>query len=418
MRKLSFYALAIVVASFYSCNREGCTDQNAINYDEKAKNDDGSCIYEDGNGGTGGTGGTGGGNTEDPDYNLAGTTSSPEVISNIFTSSTAFDYYVSGTWNISAPVEIEPGVRILMKANARIIVSSNGSLNATGTAAAPIEFIAEQDVQGYWYNINFDGSNNPNNRLIYVTVHGAGGQSTRPASVYLRNNSRLVMQNSTVIQGERNGLELNSGDGVLTDFQNNTFTKCNMNPIKLASWRQAAEIDFDTDFMTDNAFNRVAVGNSSISSSTTVSRINGPFYFEGSANIDAEMNITEGTEILMGPGAAFRVTSTGSLNISGTASDRVTIKGGQEVEGFWNTIQYDDSNNPNNVIQYTDISHGGGSSTRPGNIYLRQSAQLSMGNSSSNFSQRWGVDGSANASFTDQGGNTYTGNIEGDNSYD
>ena len=415
MRKISFYALAIVVASFYSCNREGCTDQNAINYDDKAKNDDGSCIYEDGNGGTGGTGG---GNTEDPDFNLAGTTSSPEVISDLINSSTAFDYYVDGTWNINAAVTIEPGVRIMMKANARIIINSSGSLDASGTAADPIAFIAEQDVQGYWYNLNFEGSNNPNNRLIYVTVHGAGGQSTRPASVYLRNNSRLVMQNSTITQGERNGLEVASADGVLTDFQNNTFTNCNLNAIKLSSWRQAEEIDFDTDFTSGNAFNRVVVGNSSVTTSTTVSKINGPFYAEGSTNIDADMTITEGTEILMGPGAAMRVTSTGSLNIAGTAAERVTIKGGQEVEGFWNAIQYDGSNNPNNVIQYTDISHGGGSSTRPANLYLRQSAQVSMGNSSSNFSQRWGVDGANGTTFNDQGGNTYTGNQEGDNSFD
>jgi hypothetical protein len=41
-----------------------------------------------------------------------------------------------------------------------------------------------------------------------------------------------------------------------------------------------------------------------------------------------------------------------------------------------------------------------------------------MGNSSSNFSQRWGVDGANGTTFNDQGGNTYTGNQEGDNSFD
>lgn len=415
MKKLSFYALAILVGSFYSCNREGCTDQNAINYDEKAKNDDGSCVYEDGNGT--GTGNGGGGNTDNPDFNLAGNTTVPEVITDVVSSSTAFDYYVDGSWTIDAAVEIEPGVRILMKANSKIRVTPNGSLNASGTAGSPIAFIAEQDVQGFWNNIEFDGSNNPNNRLEFVTVHGAGSQSTRPASVYLRGNSRLVMQNSTIIQGERNGLEVVSEDGVLTDFQNNTFTQCNLNPIKLAGWEQAAEIDFDTDFTTGNTFNRVVVGDRNVTTTTVINRINGPFYLEGYSTIAAEMSITEGTTILMGPGAAMRITNTGSLNIMGTSTDRVTITGAQEVEGYWDVISYDDSNNPNNVIEYTDISYGGGSSTRPGNVYLRTNAQLSMGNSSSNYSQRWGVDGSSSSTFNDLGGNTYNGNIEGDNSF-
>lgn len=414
MRKISFFALALVVGSFYSCNREGCTDQNATNYDKKAKNDDGSCLYEDG---SGGTGGTGGGNTEDPDFNLAGTTGAPQVVSNILTSTTAFDYYVDGTWTIDAAVEIEPGVRIMMKANSKIRVTSNGSLNASGTSAVPIGFIAEQDVQGFWYNLEFDGSNNPNNQLKFVTVHGAGGQSTRPGSIYVRSNSRLVMQNSTVTQSERNGLEVNHNDGRLIDFENKTFTNCNLNAIKLASWTQAAEIDLGTDFSTNNTYNRVLVGNGVITTPIVVNRISGPFNAENVTNIDSDMTITAGTTILMGPGAGMRVTTTGSLAISGTASERVTITGGEQVEGYWGFIQYDGSVNNNNVIEYTDISYGGGSSTRPGNLYLRQNGQVSMGNSSSNYSQRWGVNGVNGTIFNDLGGNTYTGNLEGDNSF-
>jgi hypothetical protein len=407
MKKLSYILLALVVGSFFSCRREGCTDQNATNYDEKAKNDDGSCIYEGGNGG----------NVDNPDYNLAGTMSSAQVITNIFESSTAFDYYVQGTWTIDAAVEIEPGVRILMRANSKVRITANGSLNATGTENAPIHFIAEQDVQGFWYNIEFDGSNNPNNRLIYTTVHGAGGQSTRPASVYVRNNSRLIMQNSTITKGERNGLELNSVNGVLTDFESNTISNCNLNAIKLDSWRQAAEIDFATNFTNNNAFNRVVVGNSALTTPATINKIDGPFYVEGMATIESDLTITEGTEILMGPGAGVFVNSSGSLSIQGTASDRVTIKGGQEVPGYWGAIRYEGTVSANNVIQYTDINHGGGTSTRPGNIYLRLDAQISMGNSSSNHSQRWGVNGTNGSVFNDLGNNTYTGNQEGDNSF-
>jgi len=32
---------------FIGCKREGCTDPDALNYDSKAKSDDGTCLYPD-----------------------------------------------------------------------------------------------------------------------------------------------------------------------------------------------------------------------------------------------------------------------------------------------------------------------------------------------------------------------------------
>ena len=37
--------MTLTVYTSCSCKREGCIDVNASNYDDKAKNDDGSCIY-------------------------------------------------------------------------------------------------------------------------------------------------------------------------------------------------------------------------------------------------------------------------------------------------------------------------------------------------------------------------------------
>jgi len=40
--------LASVTLFTTGCNKDGCTDQNALNFDEKADNDDGSCEYAQG----------------------------------------------------------------------------------------------------------------------------------------------------------------------------------------------------------------------------------------------------------------------------------------------------------------------------------------------------------------------------------
>jgi hypothetical protein len=44
MKRL-FFLLTVPTAIFFSCKKEGCTDANAVNYNQKANKDDGSCEY-------------------------------------------------------------------------------------------------------------------------------------------------------------------------------------------------------------------------------------------------------------------------------------------------------------------------------------------------------------------------------------
>ena len=37
--------IIVICALSFGCNRRGCTDELAINYDSKSKKDDGNCIY-------------------------------------------------------------------------------------------------------------------------------------------------------------------------------------------------------------------------------------------------------------------------------------------------------------------------------------------------------------------------------------
>ena len=99
---------------------------------------------------------------------------------------------------ISAGVvlEFEPGAHL------RTVGCSNntgGSINATGTAEAPIIFRGTSEGAGSWGGVDIC-TNQPGNRLIHVQVLG-GGQTTysarRSANVYILTNARVEIRNST-----------------------------------------------------------------------------------------------------------------------------------------------------------------------------------------------------------------------------
>ena len=46
LNRILFLTTAISIASIGCVKKEGCTDSNALNYDEKATSDDGSCAYQ------------------------------------------------------------------------------------------------------------------------------------------------------------------------------------------------------------------------------------------------------------------------------------------------------------------------------------------------------------------------------------
>ncbi len=48
LNKILTIAILIMASAISSCKKEGCTDDNATNFNSKAKTEDGSCIYEGG----------------------------------------------------------------------------------------------------------------------------------------------------------------------------------------------------------------------------------------------------------------------------------------------------------------------------------------------------------------------------------
>lgn len=156
MKKLSSYSkmvalgLLTVGLIFSSCKREGCTDVNAKNYDEKAKKDDGSCEYDE----------------------PVDTTGTKVVTANITKNTTwrkANTYVLAGRITVTsgATLTIEPGTIIKGEAGTganatALLIAKGGKLMAEGTATEPIIFtsIADEIVSGQIASPNLDPSLN------------------------------------------------------------------------------------------------------------------------------------------------------------------------------------------------------------------------------------------------------------------
>ena len=128
---LSVFALtALLGASTLvatSCNRKGCTDETALNYDEKAKKDDGSCEY--------------------PSTNTELVTVEGEITSTVNWTNDK-QYLVKGFLRVQegGVLNIEAGTVIFgdTETKGTIVVQRGGKINANGTAANPIVMTSEK----------------------------------------------------------------------------------------------------------------------------------------------------------------------------------------------------------------------------------------------------------------------------------
>lgn len=347
---------------------------------------------------------------------LTGIQDVPLVLEDVFANPNTPDYVLEGNWRLEAPVEVKPGVRILVRANAVININASGSFKAEGAADAPIYIEGEQDSKGFWRHISV-GSNSLNNVLDYCIISNGGGGNTLASgngTIRIESNSQIAITNTTIRQSDRYGIVASSGQGFgIAAFSNNTIHDCTSYPVSLYI-NQISEIDETSEYY-DNGFNLIEVKSQTIEGNLSIQKASVPYLINGNSNVNAFLEINEGTTINMGPQARLTIGNAGSLAISGTASNRVTITGNENVPGYWDYIYYNGSNSNNNYVKYADISYGGGSSLNccSGMISL-DNALFNLEESSLNNSARFGLKIRGNTTFNDLGGNTFSNNASGD----
>lgn len=130
--KFGVFAMAASL-TLASCNRKGCTDPTALNYDEKAKKDDSSCEYAP---------------VVDPTETI--------VVSGSISTNTTWS--AANIYELAGKVVVESGATLTIEAGtiikgrqgagtlaSALVVAQGGMINANGSAAAPIIFTSVLD---------------------------------------------------------------------------------------------------------------------------------------------------------------------------------------------------------------------------------------------------------------------------------
>lgn len=186
IRKIGLLSITLGLLFFTSCQKKGCTDPNATNYNEKARKDDGTCSYLQNNTGM---------DTATVSYNgvsylqITGTITQDNTLS------------VGTNWLLSGGVFVDEGVTLTIEAGTTIntaddgttpflSIKQGGKLNACGTASAPIVFTpaSSNPIPGDWGGIIVNGYATINSGS---TAEGEGGTGIYGGTNDLDNSGTL-----------------------------------------------------------------------------------------------------------------------------------------------------------------------------------------------------------------------------------
>lgn len=300
------------------------------------------------------------------------------------------DYIVTCDPEINGDFTLDAGVVIAFESDAglRLGKNGNGKIQMNGTADKPIILTGIQKDKGSWRGIQIS-SDNSANRMDYVTVEYAG-QSGRggwglQGSVIGAAGGVMKIDHCTIQHGNLIGLHwvgntLNAGKLTLS---NSVFTGNDI-PIE-TSVNHINSID-GTSTYTGNVNDYIKLIRTDTYQDVTFHKTDVPFLSAGfKPDNEAKRRFTfePGTTLLMEAGSQIRFQNAFHYNheiiMVGTAQDPITIKGKEDVPGYWEGIRIDYTTNPLNEIAFLDIANAGNTNGYPnGAIQLDADVFLNM----------------------------------------
>ncbi|WP_400190526.1 PKD domain-containing protein [Hymenobacter sp. B81] len=298
------------------------------------------------------------------------------VLPDLVTDPNVPDYLANGSVVVNAELVVMPGVTIGFARDARLTINTGGILIAEGTATQKVRFIGQQATKGFWQGIFISSASNANSLGYAEVLHtGSSSPTSVKAGLTVNANGQLGVKNSLFSFSDGYGLHLSSSS-LLREFAHNTFSSNSEAGLYLPA-KHVSKLDAASRFTGSNGRDVVEINHGTLSNlpeAVWPSFTDGtPYRLLVDLGISSGLKLSPGVQLQLGPNASINVNSSGYLSAIGTASNRITITGTQPNQGHWDGIGYSFAASAQNVLEYVDLSGGGGQrlgATNKGNLVL------------------------------------------------
>lgn len=332
-------------------------------------------------------------------------------------------YVIDGTLSIKrnagSILRIQEGSTLAFTNGAEINVAYNeyGTLIAKGTLEKPITFTSASNSpdQGDWDGVYiYDGANNC--EFEFCNFEYGGGYS--PYGMININNTDVSFKNCSFENSKTWGISLNS-DAYFNTFENNTFSDNYDYQISIYG-------NYAHTIGTGNAFGDplgIYVKGDDLEQSGTVTWLkhDAPYYMQGTLHIGSTagttLNIEAGAILKFTNGAEFNIgySDAGKLVANGTITNPITFTTANisSAQGDWDGLYFYSNTMGGSVLNYCNVSYGGGYSPY-GMIHISECGnEVSISNSSITDSKTWGIAKGSSTAIPSLTNILYNNNLNG-----
>lgn len=330
-----------------SCNKEGCTDPLATNYNAEAKKDDGSCLLLDG----------GITKLDCRLFEQSGTSYT------LIDKGLPVDYIVDCQMVVNGDLIIMPGVCIEFLADAGFAIYEDGSIQAVSTSDAPIKFTGLDKIRGAWSGIYIE-STDVKNKLDGVIIEYAGGSAFNSnddrGAVIIYGGTKAKVENCSISNSAAYGINATYHDCDIL-LNNNIITTC-LKPIYtnanyIGSISGGAYTGNDQDVVYIDTYDGGGIYNAA-----TWNNLEIPYQVKTGGSlqvIDVNLTILPGVIIKFETGTALKIQDNSSLKALGTASNPIRFTGVDGLPGSWENIEFNFTQSALNEIGHAIIEFSG-----------------------------------------------------------
>jgi hypothetical protein len=326
-------------------------------------------------------------------------------------------YSVTDDVSVSAALTIQEDVYLQFASDTRLLIGSDGRIDAQGTESDPIVMRGAEEVAGYWRGIEIHSSD-ITNTLSYVNIMHTGSaelNSDAKTAIMVEGFAAgvVAIENVTVSDATGYGVVLQNG-GTLQSFSGNVFESVDGFPVRVHV-SQVHKLDGTNIYDGTNTDNRVEVEGGTIEEAVTWPAAgSGVHYFvNDDVGVSAELTVAAGAVLEFASAVKLNIHSSGGIIADASGGDTIVFTGAVEQAGYWIGIELN-SAAVTNLMDNVEISYAGHTTAFSGgeqaNMLLDgfNGAQLTLQNSTISHGPAHGVYVENGATFTNGGGNTFT----------